>query len=94
MNVERFNHDAAELVVRLACLTEERTRDEQRALLSLAWAIDRSRMKQTVTNSAPRTSNLVEHVLQSVDVGCDGASIELSKAEQMTRHRMLEACTS
>jgi len=39
-------------VIRLACLTEHRTDDEQRALVSWAWRCDVDNNKQTTVNMA------------------------------------------
>lgn len=43
-------YDQLALVVELACVTEDRTNDEQRALLRVAAKVDAERRKETVTN--------------------------------------------
>lgn len=47
-------NEQLEMVVRLACLTEHRTDQEQRALLAIAWRCDMENNRQTVTNRARR----------------------------------------
>lgn len=44
-------------VIRLACLIEDRTDDEQRALIAWAWTCDREHNKDTTTNVARRASD-------------------------------------
>jgi hypothetical protein len=45
--------DELAIVIELACLTEDRTKEEQRALLHIAQRLDKKRAKQVVTNPHP-----------------------------------------
>jgi hypothetical protein len=47
-------NDELKLVVELACLTEARSDDEQRALVAVAWRCDQEHNRDTVTNRARR----------------------------------------
>lgn len=50
MTVSTRWYDQLALVVELACLTQDRTNDEQRALLRVAAKVDAERRKETTTN--------------------------------------------
>ena len=56
-------------VVELACLTEDRGPDEQRALLAVALGVDKDRGRFTVTNHDPRPPTLVPLVKEGQLVG-------------------------
>lgn len=65
------------LVIRLACLTEHRTNDEQRALIRWAWDCDVAHNKNTTSNAAARQrpgwelQNLVAEVMTSRKLDAD-----------------------
>ncbi len=65
-----INPDSAELVLRLAALTDDRTKPEERALADMAWRIDQDRNTLTVLNDrvgkAP-ASDLVGELGLSLD---------------------------
>lgn len=80
VNVQ-VSDDTAELVLRLACLTEDREPKEERALVDLAFRIDQERNKQVVTNhrTGP-ASDLIGEL-----------GFELDAKRQATRERRLAA---
>lgn len=72
------NADELRIVLDVACETEDRARDEQRAMLSLAFKLDTQTMKQTVTNKNPVISESTWRVLNSVDRDSEGGDVVLS----------------
>lgn len=78
-----LNPDTAELVLRLAALTEDRTPAETKALTDLAFRIDQERNALTSTN--PRVGNAEASDL----VGELGLELDGKRAK--TRERRLSA---
>jgi hypothetical protein len=76
--------DTAELVLRLACLTDDRTKAEVKALADLAFRIDQDRNATTVTN--PRVGAVAE---PSDLVG--ELDLPLDAKREATRQRRLAA---
>lgn len=65
------NDEALALVIELACLTEDRSGEEQRALIDVALALDLKRgTLGTVTNKDPKRPTLTRHVVETY--GPDG----------------------
>lgn len=63
-------NDQLATVIRLACLSEDRSDQEQRALIALAWESDRAHNRNTVSNRGRwlpgwEPQDLVSHVLAS-----------------------------
>lgn len=59
--------DELGLVVELASLTFDRTRDEQRALLHFAWEVDKERNAHVVTNKRWRDGERLEPLSRLVE---------------------------
>ena len=84
--MRRIDEEAT--VVMLACLTEDRSPDEQRALLSMALRIDCERGAFTVTNPAPRHPILVAEARFSYDPS-EGRRVDLLKPQRERFDRLL-----
>jgi hypothetical protein len=75
--------DALALVVDVACLTEDRAPEEQRAMLAIALHVDceRGSIRQVAVEPEMQRPRLMLRVMQSYDPG-DGKRVEPTKAQQ------------
>lgn len=67
MNVT-LNTDTAETVLRLACLTDDRSPGEQKALAELAWRIDQKRNALVTTNKRLEAGEPASDLLYEFDL--------------------------
>lgn len=81
--------DELALVVQLATLTEDRSPDEQRALMAVALRVDKERSRFTVTNPMPIRPYLFQDVLDTYEPG-EGRPIGAGKANLGKFRRMVE----
>lgn len=80
--------EALERVIRLACLTEDRAGDEQRALLDVALGLDRRRGRFTTTNPNPVPPVLVYLVENTYDPS-EGRRVKLDRAQRRQHDRLI-----
>lgn len=81
--------DAIAAVVDLACLTEDRSPVEQRALLDVALQADLERGRFVVRNKAPEPPRLVEQVLDTYDPS-SGRRVGLTAPQQRGYDALVE----
>lgn len=83
-------------VLDVACLTEDRTPAEQRAMLAVALRLDKERGLFSGTNPKPLMPCLVAHVRLTYNPS-EGKRVDLSPAERRQHETLLakwEACES
>lgn len=81
-------------VIELACLTEDRSDNEQRALLRMALRCDLDSNKLTVTNHRDRTQpaqRLLALAYQSRELVDDQKPVSLKPEEEARWHRHVDA---
>lgn len=81
--------DELALVVKLATETEDRSPDEQRALMAVALRVDKDRARFSVTNPVPIRPYLFQDVLDTYEPG-EGRPIGAGKANLGKFRRMVE----
>lgn len=80
--------DQLAAVIGLACETEDRTPDEQRALFAVALRVDRDRAKYTLTNLVPHRPHLAALVVESYQPADDQRRANLSAADRRALERL------
>ncbi len=87
-----MNIDTMATVLHVACLTEDRSPDEQRAMLDAALRIDCERAAFVVTNKHWRAPEMVAEVEATYDPSV-GSRVTLNKAERARYDRLLRECS-